>query len=61
MMETLKKYWYVAVGLVLVLFMYMRKKTTPRRRRMRRNTMRRSPMRYSRMSYSRPMRRRTRR
>lgn len=56
-METLKKYWYIAVGLVLFLFMYMKKKPTTRRRRMRLNP-RRS---YSRMSYSRPMRRRTRR
>lgn len=55
-METLKKYWYLVLGLVLFLFMYMKKKPVKRRR------MRRTPVRtYSRMSYSRPMRRRTRR
>jgi hypothetical protein len=58
MMETLKKYWYIAVGLVVLLYMMMKKKTKRRRRKNRR----RMPMRsYSRMSYSRPMRRRSRR
>lgn len=56
-METLKKYWYIAVGLVLFLFMYMKKKSKTTRRRKRRM----SPRSYSRMSYQRPMRRRTRR
>lgn len=50
-METLKKYWYIVLGLVFFLYIFMKKKTTRRRRRNRS----RMPMR----SYF--MRRRTRR
>lgn len=68
MMETLKKYWYIAAGLLVFLFMYMKKK--PRFRRTRRrmssrynySSFRNNPntsRRYS--SYSRPRMRMTRR
>jgi hypothetical protein len=59
-METIKKYWYIVVGLVLVLWFSMGKKKTTRRtkRRTTRGYMRRGMRRMSRRY--RPMTRRRR-